>query len=93
MVWNFRQSHQMLAEAEFVATVAADRFTLTSGEPLEIAVSLEARNGFDGEVVILKDLFALLSDDEKSVSRRQGFSRLAFKRVAQSRTTSTDCLA
>ena len=42
----------LLAEAEFVATVAADRFTLTSGEPLEIAVSLEARNGFDGEVEI-----------------------------------------
>lgn len=42
---------------------------------------------------ILKDLFALLSDDEKSVRLSEGFSLLDFKRVAQSRTTSTDCLA
>ena len=60
------------------------------------ALAAILRYGFDddvGEVDILKDLFGLLSDDGESVSRNESFLLLDFKRVAQSRTTSTDCLA
>jgi len=37
------------------------------------------------EVDILKDLFALLTEDEKAVSRKQGFSLLDLKHVAEAR--------
>jgi hypothetical protein len=40
------------AEPDYALTVAADRFTLTPGKPLDIPVTVDRRNGFDGEVEV-----------------------------------------
>ena len=40
------------AEPDYALTVAADRFTLTPGKPLDIPVTVERRNGFDGERLV-----------------------------------------
>jgi hypothetical protein len=38
------------ATPDFALTVAADRFTLTPGKPLELAVGVVRRNGFNGPI-------------------------------------------
>src|SRR5262249_31451403 len=40
----------LLAEPDFSLKVAADRFALVPGQPLDIAVTVERRNGFSGDV-------------------------------------------
>ncbi len=43
------------AEPDFALTVAADQYVVTPGKPLDLAVKLERRHGFDGDVEITVD--------------------------------------
>jgi hypothetical protein len=49
---HFYRLRATRAEPDYALTVAADRFTLTPGKPLDIPVTVERRNGFDGEVEV-----------------------------------------
>jgi hypothetical protein len=49
---NFYRLRAVLAEPDYVLSVTTDRFVLTPGKPLAIAVAVERRNGFDREVTI-----------------------------------------
>jgi hypothetical protein len=49
---NFYRLRAVLAEPDYVLSVTTDRFVLTPGKPLAIAVAVERRNGFDREVAI-----------------------------------------
>ncbi len=40
------------AEPDYALTVAADRFTLTPGKPLDVLVTVERQDGFDGEIEV-----------------------------------------
>ena len=42
----------VIPAADFELKLAADEFTLTPGTPLEVPVTIERQNGFDGEVTI-----------------------------------------
>jgi hypothetical protein len=45
----------VVAEPDYDLTLAADRFVLTPGKPLDIPVTVERRNGFDREIEIRVD--------------------------------------
>jgi hypothetical protein len=52
---SFRHVYRLRAvpaAPDYALTVAADRFTLTPGKPLEIPVTVDRRNGFDRDVEV-----------------------------------------
>jgi hypothetical protein len=52
---SFRHYYRLravVAEPDYVLTVAADRFTLAAGKSLDIPVTVERRNGFDRDVTV-----------------------------------------
>ena len=49
---HFYRLRATRAEPDYALTVTADRFTLTPGKPVEIPVTVDRRNGFDGEVEV-----------------------------------------
>jgi hypothetical protein len=46
----------VLAEPDFVLRVAADRFVLTPGKPLDIPITIDRRHGFAGEIEITAEM-------------------------------------
>ncbi|HKI30952.1 MAG TPA: PPC domain-containing protein [Gemmataceae bacterium] len=49
---HFYRLRAVLAEPDYVLVVAADRFTVAAGKPLDVPVTVERRNGFEREVEI-----------------------------------------
>jgi hypothetical protein len=45
----------VFAEPDFELKLATDRFTLTPGKPLDIPVTIDRRNGFNGEVEVVAE--------------------------------------